>query len=791
MIDTRVLEELELPAVLALAAAQTRTEGGRRRLLESAPQTDLGQIRRALAEADEAERRRATRGRLPIAGLRDARALLELLRRGGGLETYQTYRAIVAILRAAERIRGELARDKDYPALALRAARLPDLSRLLGEAGRLFAADGSLRDDASAKLAELRHRLRRRHQEIAERLKRLIESHREFVGEAIVVQRNDRYCIPVKSSAQGRISGIIHDRSASRATVYVEPMEVVEANNELSLASAEEKREAARLLRAFGSELLSEQDAIDAAADEIAALDAAEARALFGAAVEGAIPEIEDGGPIRLLAARHPLLDPRLAPLRREVLGEDRFPHEVVPLTLELDPSERLLVISGPNAGGKTVVLKTVGLFVLLAQCGFPLPAAPGTRLPRIATIITSIGDSQQILSDLSTFSSAARRLAQALTEASRESLVLLDEIGSATDPEEGTALAVAFLEQFLALGGQAVVTTHLSGVKAFAEGRPDAVPAAMEFDEQTGHATYRIVRGLSGSSRALDVAAEQGLPEEVLGRARALLGEGWIRRQKSEREAEEILARLRQLEADLARDRSAAAEQRRSLEQEAENAEAARRQMLEVGRQSFERARQKMRQEVASELARLRQDASLAARTNASEVMRRAEEAAAPPLLEEAREIFSRDSGALAVGQSVRIRSLESSGRILELSEKDALLDVRGKKLRIGREELAALAEPARPHPVTVVRALNTETVATEVHLLGMTLEDAIAQAEKAIDGALLSGLSSLRLIHGHGTGRLRKGLRDHFRGHPAVASLRSGDPREGGTGVTILELE
>ncbi|MCA1581010.1 MAG: hypothetical protein LC796_06350 [Acidobacteria bacterium] len=284
-------------------------------------------------------------------------------------------------------------------------------------------------------------------------------------------------------------------------------MEVIEANNDLALLAGEERREVERLLTGFGRAVLSSAGPLAAAVAELSELDALEAKVEFGDLSSGRVPEISDDVEWILRAARHPLLDARLAPLRRRVLDEHRGDREAVPLDLELTGEQRMLVVSGPNAGGKTVVLKTAGLFSLLAQSGIPIPAGSGTRVPVFRAIRTEIGDAQAILSDRSTFSSSMETLAAILQESGPGVLALIDEIGGATDPEEGSALAVAFLEEYLARGGRAIVTTHLSAIKNFAAGRTDAVTAAMEFDEETGRPNYRLHPGLSGRSRALSVA--------------------------------------------------------------------------------------------------------------------------------------------------------------------------------------------------------------------------------------------------------------------------------------------
>ncbi|MCA1611878.1 MAG: endonuclease MutS2, partial [Acidobacteria bacterium] len=380
---------------------------------------------------------------------------------------------------------------------------------------------------------------------------------------------------------------------------FVEPMEVIEANNDLALLAGEERREVERLLTGFGRAVLSSAGPLAAAVAELSELDALEAKVEFGDLSSGRVPEISDDVEWILRAARHPLLDARLAPLRRRVLDEHRGDREAVPLDLELTGEQRMLVVSGPNAGGKTVVLKTAGLFSLLAQSGIPIPAGSGTRVPVFRAIRTEIGDAQAILSDRSTFSSSMETLAAILQESGPGVLALIDEIGGATDPEEGSALAVAFLEEYLARGGRAIVTTHLSAIKNFAAGRTDAVTAAMEFDEETGRPNYRLHPGLSGRSRALSVARERGLPSSVLDRAVEILGEAWRRREERESEAEAALDRLRRAEAALLEEREKFRRDAEKLAAEKDEVARSRAKLREEGLAGFEKARRELARRV------------------------------------------------------------------------------------------------------------------------------------------------------------------------------------------------
>ena len=727
-------------------------------------------------------------------------ASLAALEDSGGAAAPEDFRPILSSARAGQAVRRVLARSES-PALAERATRLPDLQGLVDAAARIFGPDGAVRDDASPELAAIRRRLRRRRTEVSRMLDRMLETRRDALADSVIVLRNDRYCLPIAASARSRVAGIVHDRSGSGQTVFVEPLEVVESNNELALAGAEERREVERLLAEFGRAVLDRAGDLLTVEEELAALDAGEASVEFGEISAGRVPEISDDGGWTIAGARHPLLDARLAPLRSRVLGESGPPtgiaRDAVPLDLELSAEKRMLVVSGPNAGGKTVVLKTAGLLTLMAQSGIPVPAGSGTRLPVFSAVRTEIGDAQEILSDRSTFSSSMETLAQMLEAAAPDRLALVDEIGAATDPEEGSAIAVAFLEEFLARGGRAIVTTHLSAVKGFAAARDDAVCAAMEFDEKTGRPNYRLHPGLSGRSRALSVAGQQGLPPNVIRRAREILGSAWERRDRAESEAEAALERLRQAESGLAGERETARREVERLAVEREAVFRERERMLETGLAGFEKAKKDLARRVEAELQAIRAEAPRRAGRSAASVLSRAEEESAAEAVAEAR--LERDRRALevSVGDRARVRGTKADGVVVSIEGADAWLEAGGKRMRVPRTELERTASLQKVAPRAARRASPDDATpdlggsTPEVNVIGRRLDEAIEDVEKALDGALLAGAGRFRVVHGHGTGRLRAGLRDHLRKHPAVSRLRAADPREGGNGATIVEMK
>lgn len=389
--------------------------------------------------------------------------------------------------------------------------------------------------------------------------------------------------------------------------------------------------------------------------------------------------------------------------------------------------------------------------------------------------------------------------LAAILRDSGPGRLALIDEIGGSTDPEEGNALAIAFLEEYLERGGRALVTTHFSALKNFAAGRADAVGAAMEFDEETGRPNYRLHPGLSGRSRALSVAREQGLPETVLRRSREILGEAWRRRELQESEAEAAIERLRQSERDLARERETARREAEKLGKERESRAAEHARMLAEGLAGFERARTDLARRVDSEIQALRSDASRRAEASTDRLLARAEASGtSEPVVAEALEKALARTRELAPGERARIRGSKTAGVVLSLDPETAWLEVAGKRMRVARVELEPLGGATEASPGKKPRGVAAplagpepvNTAILEVNVIGQRIDDALPEIEKRLDEALLAGAGRLRIIHGHGSGRLRNAVREHFRDHPSVASLRAGDAREGGNGATIVEL-
>ena len=788
---------LEWPSLLALVADEARTDLGAERvtaLVPAADEADLVKRRGAYLECQ----RLAVDGPLVPAFGELFSPLLERLATSqpplDGPEILVVARLLAAGGEALARVR---AADPPCPELAAGLAAVGDPGPLLARVRRVLDSKGRVRDDASPRLAELGRQVRAVRDRLYGQLESVRGSHAELFGEETVPLRGGRLLLVLSAGARGRLPGLVHGRSASGKSFYFEPLEAVEENNQLETATEEQEAERRRLLAELLDALVAERELVEGIAGAVARLDALEAAGRFATAAGARLAEVAPAGRLRLVGARHPLLEPRLAGRRERVLGAAGHTGTEVPLDLELGRDRRVLVVTGPNAGGKTVAAKTVGLLAVAAQSGLPVPCEAGSELPVLTSVVATVGDEQDLLADRSTFSGRLLRLAEAWHAAGPGALALLDELGSGTDPEEGSALAVALLEHLLERGALAVVTTHLTALAAAALERDGAACAAMEFDPDSGEPTFRLRPGAPGGSEALALARRLRLPGAWIARAEALLG-------SEHRELRRLLAELEETRVELAR--AAAVADRR----EADAAAAAAR--LERERAALEAERQVAGRRLADELRAFRERVSKQLGEEESKLRREFDQgrrrgvaaaatarlfAAAPELEVEAEPAAG---GPLEPGVRVRHRTLGWTGRLEQLDGQRAQVAVAGKRVRAASDELIVLGEsggreggPAPPDrsPAGAAGDGSGSEAAPELILIGHRVEEALEQLDDYLDRALRTGRESVRVVHGHGTGRLRRAVRDHLRSHPAVADFRPGAPNEGGDGATVVALE
>ena len=800
--------EVDWPGVLRLAGRFCSSERGRERLLVSTPSGDPAEVRRRAGVTRDLVARTGLRPPVRIFGLDEGAPLVSRLGAAGQALPPEELLDLFGLVERSEEARCAVpVEGLELPDLTALLAPLGDLEDLLGERDYTFEPDGRIRDTASARLASIRAAIVRLRRDVVRRLEELVRARPDALADGYVTEKGGRYCLPVRSDRRESVAGIVHEKSGSGQTLFVEPLAVVEANNALSEAFEEEREEIHRILVALTARFAARKRELSAAVEVLTELDGYQARAELARRSQGVFPETD--GPLVLKKARHPLLDRRLAPLREEVFGEraEERGSDAVPLDLVLEEGQRLVLLSGPNAGGKTVAMKTVGLFALLAQSGFAVPADPGTSLPVFDRLLVVAGDAQDLLGDLSSFAGAMTRTAAALAAATPRSLVLLDELGSGTDPDEGGAIAMSVLEEDLRRGGLTVATTHLAAVKEWAHDRPDVLSAAMEFDESLGRPTFRVRPGATGRSRALAVAERSGIPRRVLDAARERLGSGWAAADAA-LERLESETRAARAEAEKLRAESAALAARRdALEREAAALATEKQRLRERAKTEIDRAIEALRERTRRELDRIREEARAgravsrgALMTVVGEARKDAEalfEMAAPP----------EPSGPVVVGERVKVVPFGTTGRLLALDEAkgQAEVEVGGKRMKVGAADLrpatGAVASASVSKWAPIPRASVAEAKVApapklaaprgEIVLVGLRVDAALPEVERAINDALLAGKGSLRIVHGFGSGRLAAAVREFLADHPGVSSYRPGDDSEGGDAATIAEMK
>jgi len=778
------LTNLELDRVLTLIAMEAKSSLGKDAIAARRPLASLEACIAAQSELAEMVRFYLAEGLLPLAGLTDVAPLFE---RESVLDLEESW-IVVRAIRATQAIRETFVRTESYPRLAAIATAIPDLGELLTKTNKYFTREGKLREEASAELRAIRTRIHAKRNAIQKTLADVMNRNAEAIQEPLVVMRGDRYCIPVRSDHRNAVQGILHERSGSGASFFIEPMAAIELNNDLAELMIQEREEIARITRYMSQLLFDEQPAIRDAVSIAGGFDALQACSVFHETVGATLPMFNDDHELHIIDGRHPLLDERLASARAETFDEEPSDRKVIPINVELNRERTALVISGPNAGGKTVALKTTGLLVAMAMSGLPVPAAEGTVVPFIDSFHVLIGDDQSVLEHLSTFSAYLVRLKRVLDRATDRSLVLLDELGSGTDPEEGSALAAAIIEHMLDRGSLMIVTTHLSALKSFAVNDTRIVNASMEFDSATGQPTYRMIAGIPGRSRAIDVAKMIGLPEAVIASARERLGDRYG-------ETDHLLSELQKRMSEVLAQRDEAATQRREAEREratlAEKTAALEKERTRVGasyREELERLRDDVTRQLSAEIKHLRDlDRSAREKINPNELLKTVTKP-----VERAIEFVPTETRPVKVGDKVEHRKFKVKGDVVSIDGQKAVLAASGKKMTVELRDLVPIGGPApaqtkRPQ----VSTSESAEIGAELNLVGQRVDDAIEASDRFLDRALLEGKSAVRIIHGFGTGTLRKALRDYLRKHPAVKSWRPGGDNEGGDGATVAVLE
>lgn len=762
-------------------------------LLESLkPGVDVEEIRRELERASEAREFLRQTPRPSLGALKDPRPILEKLRiEGVSLQALEIL-ALLEVARAAQDL-SKMFVKSPFDRLTELTARAADFRGLIAELDGKILPDGSVDSSASPELARLRRSMERLRQQVQSSLEQILQrfGERGILQDAVVTIRNDRLVIPVRAEEKRRVPGVVHGASSSGATIYLEPLETVPLNNELVELQDQEQSEILRMLALFTDQLRARREELASATEILSRLDLVFAKAAFARRYNCCLPEFASPRALLLRDLRHPLLEKSLEAQRRKP----------VPLTIELNPPKTLVVISGPNTGGKTVALKAIGIAVLMAQAGLPV-AASEARIPIFGRVLADIGDPQSIEANLSTFSGHILKIQSMLERAEHNDLVLLDEIGASTEPHEGAALAIAILERFREIGAMTFVTTHHSRLKSFGAEIPEAVNAAMEFDEETLQPTYRLLMGLPGKSSALDVASRLGLEPAILDKARTLLEPG-------EAEAASLIARLHAQQAAFKRELELLEQRRKELdargaELKREFQEERRARLKELDARLEEMLRQ-FDNKWQSALAEFRSQAEM------TKVARKVERKAAS-LKSEAREEWNAQvlealgAGASSeqaqldvlpsVGDRVRVDKFSSPGIVTAIADQDHVeVQIGPLRMRARKEEVRVLAptREATPEPQAVARAVveRPRDAPSEINVIGCTAEEAREQVDKFLDQAYVAGRFRLRVVHGHGKGVLKKTLHEMLASHAHVEKFYPAPQHEGGAGATIVELK
>jgi DNA mismatch repair protein MutS2 len=785
-----VASELEFDKIQLIVAARAQSGPGRRLLTADWGLLPAEESER-LARLTEAVKRLLDEdARLSFAGMDDA---LPWLDPASPLPIEPA--DLLLLLTLARRIAAVRARLLAAPAdggpLPELGRALPDTGELIREVAPKLGRDGTVPDDASPELARLRRATTRLRMELLARLEEIRRSHADVVTDAPPTVRRDRYCVPVRASARSRLQGLLLDSSSTGATAFMEPFAVVELNNELAETAAREREEVRRILVEIAALFGAVRGELAAAVDIMATLDAAQARALFGELVDGrvVIPSAETE--MVLVGARHPLLDERLLALRSEVFGaaERRDPtHRVVPLDFRLPAGCRTLVVSGPNAGGKTVTLKTIGVMALMAAHGIPVPADAGTTVPVFESLWCHIGDEQDVSADLSSFSGAMAATRTLLSGCGEGSLVLYDELGAGTDPLEGAALGLALLEELTRRGCLTVATTHLAAIALNTTEAEGMANAAMGYNEARELPTYTLSFGRPGRSRAIEIARRTGIPEPILRRAGELLGGDHLELDRWLRRLEEVEMSLDRERLEIERRKGELEGLQRDASRELERLAAERDLLARRAAEELDRLRRRAKDRLDEAMARLDRAIEEGERLGKR---RRAQLRAAALPRDESVPTHDEASSIPAAGDAVRLVGLGGSGVVDEVRGARALVRSGDKRLWVDIAQLALTT----PSAVTARRAtVELETEASpgrELMLLGMDREAARESLERFLDQASAAGSSTVRVVHGHGTGALRRMVAEVCRSHPAVRSFAHPPQHLGGTGVTEVTLE
>lgn len=788
--NEKTLRVLEYPKIMESLRDQAVSSMAKARVGSLRPSRDAQEVQGWMAETTEAVSVILHKGALPLGSFYDVDAAVHLAMKGGTLTMKQLLEVLYDLQVARNAVRFL---ESDLPPLPIiqgLAEVLRVHRRLEEEIDRSILSEDEMADSASPELRSIRRKIALQNEAIRNRMNSILSSadNRTMLQDAIVTLRQGRYVIPVKQEHKNRFPGIIHDQSSTGATLFIEPQVIVDMNNALRELELAERREMERILAQLSAEVADVGEEIRNNQRILVELDLLFAKGKLSTAMRGEAPEIGGDGPLRIRNGRHPLLDPK----------------KVVPITVSLGEGFGTLVITGPNTGGKTVTLKTVGLFALMAQTGLHLPAGSGTRIPVMQKVYADIGDEQSIEQSLSTFSSHMSNIVEIVREADDRTLVLLDELGAGTDPTEGAALAIAILDDLYRRGTHTMATTHYTELKKYAIATEGVQNASMEFDVETLSPTYRLTVGTPGRSNAFEISAKLGLPPVLIEAARGLL-------ERDDIAFEDVIAAIDRDRREAERDRDEALALRLAMQTEKEKLDERERRFEQKRDELLAKAREEAKDtirevkefadRVQQELRALEKITDPTERHRAEEALRqqvRDRQAAYADRIEPKANAEPVRADELALGDLVRILSLDQAGEVVTLPDEKRELTVQVglMKVNVSLDQITRLRGKEKKQAVRASRygslyQSKTSVVLPSCNVVGRNLDDALMEVDKYLDDAFMAGLREVTVIHGRGAGILRDGLADMFRRHKHVTGFRKGQYNEGGDGVTIVSLK
>jgi DNA mismatch repair protein MutS2 len=784
-VQQRVLKTLEFDKVRNQLIEHTSSSLGREKAKTLMPSIDFAEVSRLQEETDEAAKVLRLKGNVPLGGIHDIRPHVKRAQIGGMLSPHELIQvaSTVHASRQMKRFIEDLQEVTDVPILISYSDGIIVLANLEESIKNAIDEGGEVLDGASEALRSLRQQMRSREARVREKLESMIRSSnaQKMLSDAIITIRNDRFVIPVKQEYKAHYGGIIHDQSSSGQTLFIEPQSVVQLNNELQNIRVKEQLEIERILSELSALTAEHHDELLAIVAIMGELDFMFAKARYGSRIKGSKPNVNNEGRINLFQARHPLISI----------------DEVVPNSIALGKDYTTIVITGPNTGGKTVTLKTVGLCTLMAQAGLQIPALDGSEVAVFESVYADIGDEQSIEQSLSTFSSHMVNIVEILDKVDYNSLVLFDELGAGTDPQEGAALAISILDEVYKCGARVIATTHYPELKAYGYNREGVINASVEFNVETLSPTYKLLIGVPGRSNAFEISKRLGLKDSVIETARSFIG-------SDTHEVETMIASLESSRREAERDREEAAEYLKVAEnlhkdlqkqvaayyeKKEELAEKAKIKAVTIVEKAKEEA-----EEIIRDLRKLRMEKGAEIKEHELIDARKRLNDATPELSTVKKGGKTKtEKHEFKPGDEVKVLTFDQKGHLVKrVSNKEWQVQIGILKMKVKESDMEFInaPKPVETRPVATVKGKDFH-VSLELDLRGERYEDALMRVEKYVDDAMLAGYPRVSIIHGKGTGALRQGVQEYLKNHRSVKKIRFGDAGEGGTGVTIAEFK